>query len=326
MNISKPALILSSAGLGLTLVYSEQGTNSAPTKAQTVLRQKIAELNRTDSSKSREERLAEAERLHKEGKISDEQYETLKKNIQEQYPAPSGSLTPEARAKAQAALEQKIAELNAGPKAAAPASSEVQTKAEQVLRQKIAEFRTPEKTNYVPSTASATLTPELEAKARELMRMKIAAAHKESPVPTQPIPEAQAKALAVLHGAETEAKAGITPDTPEQTRLLRLKIAESKGIISPEEASNASTASAAPATLAAPAAPSPGAATRVATAPTAGSPASAPRATPAIGAAPIALQSSNKTGLARLSELTDLYKADRITPYEYHHERAKIVA
>src|SRR6266545_1900533 len=171
MNISKPALILSSAGLGLTLVYSEQGTNSAPTKAQTVLRQKIAELNRTDSSKSREERLAEAERLHKEGKISDEQYETLKKNIQEQYPAPSGSLTPEARAKAQAALEQKIAELNAGPKAAAPASSEVQAKAEQALQQKLQETRT--ETPARPDTAAAPASSEAQAKAEQALQQKL---------------------------------------------------------------------------------------------------------------------------------------------------------
>ena len=55
-------------------------------------------------------------------------------------------------------------------------------------------------------------------------------------------------------------------------------------------------------------------------------PEAATRATPAIGASPVAFQTSNKVGLARLNELTELYKADKITPYEYHHERAKIVA
>jgi len=41
---------------------------------------------------------------------------------------------------------------------------------------------------------------------------------------------------------------------------------------------------------------------------------------------PLPLPSSNKVGLERLAELTQLYKADRISPYDYHHERAKIVA
>ena len=347
MKISRPSLILSSVGLGLTLVYCEQGTNCTPTKAQQILRQKIAELNNANSLPGKDQLLADVERLHKEGKISDQQFETFKKNIHEQYVAPGGPADPETQAKAQRILEQKIAELNAGQKAVLPpANPEVQAKAEQalqqklnelrngvpthpetgtvaeqILHQKIAQLRTQERTNIIPGSANTTLTPELEASARELLRARIAADRRgEFPAP-EPNPEAQARALATLRQRDAEWKAGITPDTSEQTRILRLKIAESKGIITAQEAA---AAAATPALAA--------------TAPAARAAASSPSAAPVAGTAvrtvaapanvttPVSFYTSNKVGLARLNELTELYKADRITPYDYHHERAKIVA
>jgi hypothetical protein len=177
----------------------------------------------------------------------------------------------------------------------------VQVKPAPVARpplQKTTEVKVAEKIDSVPSAPAATLTPELDAKAREVLRMKIAESRTQAPAQVeQPAPGAQATAQAVLNQNEAELKAGVAPDTTEQTRILRLKIAESRGIITHEEAA----ASSAPVV-------------------------SAQRATPAVGASPVAFQSSNKVGLARLNELTELYKADRITPAEYHHERAKIVA
>jgi hypothetical protein len=319
MKISKSALILSGAAVGLTLVYCEQGTNCVPTKAQLILRQKIADLNGTGSSRSQAQELADVERLHKEGKINDEQFEALKKKINEQY---AGSLTPEARANAQQELEKKIAELNAAPKPT-PSNSEVQAHAEQALQQKlhetpaaaaarpetsavsqqlvqqkIAEARTQEKANLVPAPAGGALSPDSDAKARELLRMKIAETRSNDQISPAPSPAAQTKAVAVLHDSGADAKAGITPETPEQTRILRLKIAESRGTITPSEAAQA---------IATPATHTAATAT-------------------AAGASPVTYQTSNKTGLARLNELTELYKADKVTPYEYHHERAKIVA
>src|SRR6266404_922551 len=268
MKISKPVLILSSAGLGLTLVYSGPGTNCTPTKAQLILRQRIAELSTSESLPSKDQLLADVKRLQQEGKISDQQFETFKKNINEQYIAPVGTANPEAEAKAQKNLDQKIAELNAAqpaviapanlevqakaeqalhqkinePQTAAPAHPETGTVAQQVLNQKIAELRTEEKSNVVPEKAVATLTPELEAKARELLRLKIAEGRKADLLQPQPDNEAQAKALAVLHEREAEIRAGITSDTPGTTRILRLKIAESKGIITPEEAARMAAA------------------------------------------------------------------------------------
>ena len=185
------------------------------------------------------------------------------------------------------------------------------------MRQKIAETRTEEKSNVVPERAAAALTPELEAKARELLRLKIAESRRGGRVEPETNTEVQAKALAVLHQRDTEFKAGINPDTPEMTRVLRLKIAESKGIITPEEAAHAAGGQTAQ---------TGGAAAQVAAASNAGTPASVQRNMSGPSAALLTFQTSNKVGLARLDELTEMYKADKITPHEYHHERAKIVA
>src|SRR5436190_12937717 len=330
MKISQPVLILSSVALGLTLVYCEQPATSTPTKAQLLLRQKMAELDNANSLPSKDQLLADVDRLHQEGKISDEQFETFKKNVAQQY-APAAGANSEAQAKAQTLLDQKIAELNAGPTVApapvntptqakaeqvlqnklsesqkpAPAHPETGAVAEQVLRQKIAETRTEEKPKIAPETPSATLTPDLDAKARELLRLKIAEDRKTNLARPQETPEAQSRAVAILNQREAELKAGVLPETPEQTRILRAKIAESKGVLTPAEAAKVAA---------------PPAAAQIAAKTAAGT-----LATPAIGSALGAFQTSNTTGLARLNELTQLYKADKITPYEYHRERAKIV-
>ena len=44
MKISKLAIILTAAGLGLTLVYSQQSASDTPTKAQQILRQKLTDM------------------------------------------------------------------------------------------------------------------------------------------------------------------------------------------------------------------------------------------------------------------------------------------
>lgn len=334
MKISTPAIILAATGLGLTLVYSQQSTSETQTKAQQILRQKLAELKSGETLPGKSELLADVERLHNEGKISDEQYAKYKKNVNDKYSAPGGPADSEAQAKAQKALDQKLAELNAKNQTPPPPSNtEVQAKAQkvleqkstaphpetdtvaqQVLHQKVAQLRTEERTNLVPDKTTGTLTPELEAKARELLRAQIASSRKAEYATPEPNPEAQAKALAYLHQNEAELKAGVTSDTPEKVRILRLKIAESKGLITPAEAAQAAAApalaSAAPSTQ---------------SGEVGGAGAQQVRrfsSTPS----PLPAFSSNKEGMARLQELTDLYKADKVTPYEYHHERAKIVA
>src|SRR5213592_382017 len=137
MKISKPVIILSAAGLGLTLVYSQQSTSDSQTKAQQILRQKLAELKAGESLPGKGELLADVERLHNEGKISDEQFTKFKKNINEQYSSPGGPADSETQAKAQKILEQKLAELNAGqPTVVPPSNPEIQAKALKVLEDK----------------------------------------------------------------------------------------------------------------------------------------------------------------------------------------------
>ncbi|HXT39548.1 MAG TPA: hypothetical protein VN887_05950 [Candidatus Angelobacter sp.] len=380
MKISKPVFLLAGAGLGLTLVYSQQSSSDNSTKAQQILRQKIAELNNPSSAPaSTPPGSLSPEARAKAQKILDEKLHQAANGQKPAAPAPNteaqskaeqalqqklnelraGTASrPETTADAQQILRQKIAELNSAPQPAAappvspapvvkakpapapkPAEPQiavtvqpkpvepqktvavqpkpappkkavtvqakpavVQVRPAPVVSQpppeKTAEVKVAEKIDSVPSTPAPTLTPELDAKAREVLRMKIAESRAQAPAQVeQPAPGAQAAAQAALNQNEAELKAGVTPDTTEQTRILRLKIAESRGIISHEEA----TTSSAPVV-------------------------SAARATPAVGASPVMFQSSNKVGLARLNELTELYKADRITPAEYHHERAKIVA
>jgi hypothetical protein len=67
----------------------------------------------------------------------------------------------------------------------------------------------------------------------------------------------------------------------------------------------------------APAAPAP-----AASSPTVTTTAPVPAATPVTSQA---LTASQKVGLERLAELTELYKAGKITPYEYHTERARVI-
>lgn len=365
MKISKLVFLSAGAGLGLTLVYSQQSSSDSSSKAQQILRQKIAELNNpTAAPASAAPGSLSPEARSKAQKILDEKLHQANNGQKPAAPAPG----TEAQSKAEQALQQKLNELHAGT----PSRPETTADAQQILRQKIAELnsapqptaippaspkpvvkakpapapkpvepqkavaiqpkptapqktvtvqakpavvqvkpapvasqpprqnqvKVAEKIDSVPSTPAATLSPELDAKAREVLRMKIAESRAQAPAQVeQPAPAAQATAQTVPNQNEAELKAGVAPDTTEQTRILRLKIAESRGIITHEEAATSS----APVV-------------------------SAQRATPAIGTLPVTFQSSNKVGLARLNELTELYKADRITPSEYHHERAKIVA
>src|SRR6266496_527525 len=143
MKISKPAIMLSAAALGLTLVNIQQSTTHAQTNAQQIWRQKLAEIKTGESLPGKGELLADVERLHNEGKISDEQFARFKKNINEQYSSPGGPADSEAQAKAQKILEQKLAELNAGqPTVVPPSNTEIQAKAQKVLEQKVKEQKT----------------------------------------------------------------------------------------------------------------------------------------------------------------------------------------
>lgn len=412
MKLSKSLVILSSAAVGLTMVTGEDGApNCTPTKAQQILRQKMTAMDGTAKPSSgpklpsKVELLTEVQRLHQEGKITDQQSKAFRKNINDQYAAAAGPISTEAVARVQPGVDPKPAPPNAAEKAektVAPAPKPTPEPRAQAPPPQTAPAPKPAATpkppaappqklatpqpERKPAAPTGALTPEQEAKARESLRAQIAAGAKQGkvepvasvpdanaqakalavlrqqqaaaqpapsprPVPKaaaapapapkpEPVPDphAQAKALAVLRqqqaaarstpapqpapavvergpGAfaspastptpqpvaappavtqpaapspqqELEAKVGIGPDTPGLTKVLRVKVAELEGTVPPQQAEQ----------IIAPL------------------------------VAPPALSESNKQGLERLAELTDLYKANRITPAQYHQERAKIVA
>ena len=450
MKLSKSLLMISSAGVGLTLLVGDDAT----TKAQQALRQKVAELNggaapsATPASSpataaavapalpNKVELLTEVQRLHREGKITDQQLETFSKNVNEQYARPAASVNAEALTQAQPAVkpapaEPKVAEKpekpasptpkptpelqtrtqatpQPQPKAAAapvqkaasapqkpvPPQAEQKAVAQKAPEQKpkAAEAKPVEKSVAVqPTSRAGTLTPELEAKAREALRAQIAAgARPERTEPVAPAPDAdaQAKALAALRQQQAAAQA--TPDPQPATKPAPAPASAPKRepVPDPEAQAKALAAlrqqlatpqpgatpqpppKAAPAATVAVRAPEPAGqpagqtatTPRPVAAPAAGAPASpqqeleakagiqadTPDLTKVLRArvaelqgtlppgqaeqiiapltAPPSLPDSNKEGHERLAELTDLYKANRITPAQYHQERAKIVA
>src|SRR3989442_9334003 len=164
MKIYKPAIILSAVGLGLTLVYSQQSSSDSQSKAQQILRQKLADLKSGESLPGKGELLADVERLHTEGKISDEQHARMKKNINEQHAGPGDPDDSEAQAKAQRILEQRMVELNARerPAVAPPSNTEAQARAQKVLEEKMKAQKATAPAQ--PTTTTAAAKPLHETK------------------------------------------------------------------------------------------------------------------------------------------------------------------
>lgn len=394
MKFSKPALILSSAGLGLTLAYSQQSNTAAQQKALDVLRQQTAQQATatpapaassatpisTASQPSRDQLLADVERLRADGKITEQQYATFKKNIQEQY---AGSApVSQTQALTQKALAQKIQQLKTGMtapvpaavaqapqpqpvvKAAPPAQPKAPAKVAQAAPAPApkasaaaaapvvvaaapapAQARTPERTNTIPAAAYSTLSPQQEAQAREILRQKIAESNVQTsqpksapaaarvvaqpaPAPTparaaapivvaQPRPTAAAPtavavastpapapnpaAQAVAQKQLREYQLGIAPGTPELIRIVRVKIAELNGYITADEVSQITLATKFYG-------PSPWAVA-----------ATNPKTE-------IPFPTKNPEGLVQLDQLNTLYRANLVSPGEYHQQRVKILA
>jgi hypothetical protein len=195
---------------------------------------------------------------------------------------------------------------------------------------------------------SAQTTPAQQNRALEVLRQKIAEEKQKAPAPapavTNPGPTAPAKApepkveVPVVEEKKeaTPAKPAEESETPAQKRALEAV----RKALEQDKASRASSAkpSRSPAVVASPAAiaepkiiskpvttakekkpevkKKPGTASVQKT--------EAAETTPA---APIAeIPAGPKTKQQRLAELLDNYNADKITPQQYHEERAKIVA
>jgi len=264
MKFSKPVLFFGCAGLGLTLAYSQQSNSAAQQKALDVLRQTQAGQGApapaapaapraSASAPSRDQLLADVERLRNEGRITDQQYATFKKNIQEQY---ANTANPtQSQALAQKALAQKIQQLKTGMTspvpppsqpvaapapvapavAAAPARTQAQPKAAPqapapaprpaaaaaavaapaAAAAPARTALTPQRTNTIPATTYSTLSPQQEAQAREILRQKIAETN--SQVPAQKA----AVAAPVVSAAPRSAPAPAPAPAPRPAPAVR---------------------------------------------------------------------------------------------------------
>src|SRR5438309_2031793 len=134
MKISKPAIILTAAGLGLTLVYSQQSASDTPTKAQQILRQKLTDMKAGETlpGKGAEQvlqpKIAQLRTEERTNIVPDKTTVTLAPEVEakarellqaqmassrkEEFTSPQPN--PEAQAKALAYLHQRDAELRSG--------------------------------------------------------------------------------------------------------------------------------------------------------------------------------------------------------------------
>lgn len=224
------------------------------------------------------------------------------------------------QARAREALRQKMAEVNGqtGRTNAEPPAVVV-TLPEQSAPS--ASAAVPAPAAPATSSVSGTLTPEQEAKVREALRQALASQNGQQPAtaatvvvqpavaaPAQPQPvvnvqEAAPQAPAVISTAPAYPGAPhqLTPE--EQQRVLEAERTELARLRTTEAKQNADAKA------------------KVKVAPVKSIATSTPAPVPATTTMAPAQGSKEQ----RLNELLQLYKADKITPVEYHQERAKIL-
>ncbi len=263
-------------------------------------------------------------------------------------------LSPDAKKQAEEALRQKMLELDQQSKAsAAPKVSKPKATTTKVApapapkpavpaRDGVLPVPQAPKVTSAPEPAKPALDPAVEAQARELLRMKLAQPEPTTPKPAvvpakpavvaapapapKPAPKPAVVSAPIVVTAPAPAKPTLDPAVEAQAReLLRAKIAETtapapapapKPAVAPtKEAAPAKTVAVAPAKETKPAKVE-------AKKPVAEAKKPAPAA-PVVAKIPAPFAQSK---VDRLNELTARYMADKITPHEYHQERAKIIA
>jgi hypothetical protein len=251
MKFSKTVLFLGCAGLGLTLAYSQQSNSAAQQKALDALHQTLAGQGTSAPAPaaapaapreaaplpSRDQLLADVERLHNEGRISDQQYATFKKNIQEQYA--NAAAPTQSQALAQKALAQKIQQLKTGMTAPVPAT-----------------VRPAAPAPVAPAVAAAPA--KTQAQPKPAPQPAPVAAQSPAPAP-KPAPVAVAAPVVVAAPAKTSQTPQRTNTVPASTystlspqqeaqarEILRQKIAETNSQVPPPKAAPAPVVTATP--------------------------------------------------------------------------------
>jgi translation initiation factor IF-2 len=249
----------------------------------------------------------------------------------------------EAQSKAREALRQKLSELDTVPQQ----NSEAVNKAREALRQKMVELDAEASKSVQPSKPAAPVAPpppvqpvmampkamdsEAIAKAREALRQKMTELDAQA-APGRPDSAEVAKAREALRQkmVELEQQQPVSPTTAElQKRAAEEARARKAQKAAEEQDAKAKAAAAAPAPVAKPP-PAPVQAQAPAKVEE-----KAPEAEPSVKKKPARGEFSRLPGpdlplsaekQQKLAELLKKYRADEITPEQYHSQRAKILA
>ncbi|MGC3961438.1 MAG: hypothetical protein QM813_26980 [Verrucomicrobiota bacterium] len=187
--------------------------------------------------------------------------------------------------------------------------TEAQAKLREALRQKMETLETTAAPAPAPAAKSAAPAPKVEV------------AKPAAPTPTVVVPvpvEAVAATPVVATAAKADSKFSEVPTTSEDAATAKMREAMRQKLAEPV----AAPTTPAPAVVAAPAKPVAPAAAVVAPAP-------APAATSVVAshpAEPVVAPAFSGTKQDRLAALLMQYKADLITPQQYHTQRAAIIA
>lgn len=227
---------------------------------------------------------------------------------------------------------------------AAPISSDAETRARELLRQKIAESKS--------ATPSAPATPALDAKTKEMLRRQDEEIARRAASPALQPAAMPAAPRAVIVSATPPAAPAFSADAEEKARQALREATPAQPVSAPAAPVIVTEAPAVIAPAPLPQAPAPVAAvpfspkaeekarqairekSQPPTAPASAAAAAAAHAqtisasTPAPQPAAVepAAAAGPKSKREKLDELNALYRADKVTPAEYHERRARILA
>jgi hypothetical protein len=257
-------------------------------------------------------------------------------------------LTPELEAKAREVLRSQV-EANAKPEKVEPlSSSDAQAKALAVLRQQEATTTSTPPPQSIPQPPPASkAAPKPVAQPTTVAPPKTVTVPKTTPAPrAQPTPQPAAKAPVLAAQPEPKPKPKTKPEAELAAKPQPQPTAAAQPKPTPRPVAAAPAPKPVPAAAPVESTPNPEAQAKAFAAlrqyeqrEKSGLQADTPELTKALRvkvaelegtavpvAEPVPPPSSDKAGLERLAELTAQYKADRMTPEQYHQERAKIIS
>lgn len=313
MNSPKKLLFIGVATLTATLVFAQALTPEQRKAAEDALRGRMQELNVRESAPAskaaptdKKTQKAEAEARRKaeaEAKKKAEAEAKLAADARKKAEAEAKKAADEAKRRADAEAKRLAAEAKAAGKPAPKVVVEQKLPVAKPVAVKAAVVPVP-----APVILSESkLTPEQEAKAREALMVKMAElnARDSRPVATK-VPETK---VIVVKGNQTPTKTVVTSaPTPVKTAVVAAAPEVEGAKLTPEQEAKAREALRA----------------KLASAPPAEAAGSKPLLRLRSSTVPEGLPISQEQW-DQLASLTSAYKADKLTPQEYHARRAQII-